>query len=66
MEYVNTPFEIKKSFGIGVLLKLTKKKVSGIEIKTQGNHYLSNVPLDELARAVDSVLEEHHIGLKVG
>ena len=35
-------FEVKKIFGLGVLLKLTKKSVTGIEVSINGNKFTSN------------------------
>jgi hypothetical protein len=58
-------FEIKKTFGLGVLLKLTKKSVSGIEISTKGNKFTSNVSLSELSDAVDTTIKAHNIRLKI-
>ena len=59
------PFEIKKTFGLGVLLKLTKKNVPGIEISTNGNKFTSNVSLNELSEAVETTLKAHNIRLKI-
>lgn len=59
------PFTIDKTFGLGVLLKLTKKNVSGIEISTQGDKFTANVPLDELNQAVSHTMEAHNIRLKL-
>ncbi len=59
------PFEVEKSFGMGVLLKLTKKSVSGVEIFSDGEKFTANVSMDELSHAVDSTLKEHNIRLKV-
>lgn len=62
----NKNFEIKKTFGLGVLLKLTKKSVQGINISTQGNKFVSNVNIDQLSRAVDTTVKKHNITLKCG
>lgn len=62
----HTAFEIEKTFGLGVLLKLTKKRVEGIKITTCGNRFVSNVSLNELSTAVDAVLSENNIRLKIG
>ena len=43
-------FEVEKSFGLGVLFKLTKKSTKGIEISTNGDKFTSNVPLNELKK----------------
>ena len=58
-------FEIKKSFGLGVLLKLTKKNIKGIEITTNGDKFTSNVSLNELSKAVETTLKAHNIRLKI-
>lgn len=58
--------DVERTFGLGVLLKLTKKNVDGIEITTDGKRFSSNVSLNELSRAVETVLEVHNITLKVG
>ena len=58
-------FEIKKSFGMGVLLKLTKKNIKGIEITTIGDKFTSNVSLNELSRAVETTIKAHNIRLKI-
>lgn len=57
--------EVKKSFGLGVLLKLTKKNTRGIEISSQGNKFISNVSLRELNDAVTSTIKAHNIRLKI-
>ncbi len=64
MENSEKNFEIKKTFGLGVLLKLTKKNVQGIEISSQGNKFVSNVSVDRLTQAVEATLKSHNITLK--
>ena len=59
------PFEVEKSFGLGVLLKLTKKNVPGIEISSNGKTFTSNVTLNKLTDAVNDTLKTHHIRLKI-
>jgi hypothetical protein len=61
----NKTFAIRKSFGMGVLLKLTKKNVAGIEISTHGNNFTSNVSLNELSDAVETTIKAHNIRLKL-
>ncbi len=61
----NKTFEIKKTFGLGVLLKLTKKNVPGIEISTIGNKFTSNVSLNELNKAVETTIKAHNIRLTI-
>ena len=58
------PLDIERSFGLGVLLKLTKKNTAGIEITTDGRRFSSNVSVGELSKAVDTVLETHNIKIK--
>ena len=57
-------FNIKRSFGIRVLLKLIKKNVKGLRITTDGKRFSSNLSVHELSRAVDRVLKVHNIRLK--
>ncbi len=60
------PFEITKTFGLGVLLKLTKNNVRGIEISSNGKTFKSNVTLGKMTEAVNATIESHNIHLKVG
>jgi len=39
----NKPFEVKKEFGIGVLLKLTKKNLQGVDVSTVGDKFTSSL-----------------------
>ncbi len=59
------PFEASKSFGLGVLLKLTKKNSSGIEIFSNGEKFTSNVTLGKLTDAVNATIKSHNITLKI-
>lgn len=59
------PFEAEKSFGLGVLLKLTKKNIPGIEISSNNGKFRSNVTLNQLTNAVNATLKTHNIILKV-
>jgi hypothetical protein len=59
------PFEVEKTFGLGVLLKLTQKNVSGVEISTKGNKYTSNLSLSEMNDAVQRIMKTHNIRLKI-
>ncbi|WP_022665200.1 hypothetical protein [Desulfospira joergensenii] len=59
------PFEVEKTFGLGVLLKLTKKNLEGVEISTNGNKFRSNLSRDELNDAVTRIMETHNIRLKI-
>ena len=65
MSEENKPFEVEKTFGLGVLLKLTKKNLKGVEISTSGNKFKSNLTLNELNDAVTRVMEAHNIRLKI-
>lgn len=65
MSKPDKPFEAEKTFGMGVLLKLTKKSVNGVEICSEGDKFTSNMSLTELSDAVDSTLKAHNIRLKV-
>ncbi len=63
MKTDNTPFEAQKSFGLGVLLKLTKKNTKGIKILTTGDRFTSNVSSSELKHAVEKTIKDHNITL---
>lgn len=65
MENTDKNFEIEKTFGLGVLLKLTKKNVQGIKISSQGNKFVSNVNITRLNQAVEATLKSHNIKLKI-
>jgi hypothetical protein len=64
MENTDKNFEIKKTFGLGVLLKLTKNNVRGIKISSKGNKFVSNVSVARLTEAVEATLKSHNITLK--
>lgn len=59
-------FEVKKTFGLSVLLKLTRKNIQGIEISEMDGRYRSNLAPEEMNRAVIQTMESHNISLKVG
>ena len=63
MIHRDTPFSAPKTFGLSVLLKLTKKHIQGIEILTHGNRIKSNMTLRELRRAVEKTVKAHNIKL---
>ena len=65
MSYGEKPFKVEKSFGMGVLLKLTKKSIHGVEISSDGEQFTSNMTLTELSDAVDTTLKTHNIQLKI-
>ncbi|MFA5906541.1 MAG: hypothetical protein WC836_21615 [Desulfobacula sp.] len=60
------PFEIPKSFGLGVLLKLTKNNCPDIKIISNGKTFSSNVTVGKMTEAVNATIESHNIHLKVG
>ena len=64
MNDLEKPFEITKTFGLGVLLKLTKTNVGGIEIKEKQGKLTANVSTSELIKAVDATIEGHNIKLQ--
>jgi hypothetical protein len=59
------PFEVEKTFGLGVLLKLTQKNLRGVKISTKGNKFTSNLSLSEMNDAVHRVMQTHNIHLKI-
>ncbi len=61
----NKPFEVEKSFGLGVLLKLTKKNLKGIDISTTGNKFTSSLSHDEVTEAVNRIIQTHNIRIKI-
>lgn len=65
MDNKERPFEVSKSFGLGVLLKLTKKNSTGIEIFSNGEKFTSNVTLGTLTDAVNETIRTHNIKLKI-
>ena len=58
-------FDVKKTFGLSVMLKLTRKSVEGIEISESNGRYRSNLGIDEMARAVTRTMETHNINLRL-
>ncbi|MCP4021339.1 MAG: hypothetical protein GY729_05810 [Desulfobacteraceae bacterium] len=65
MSNENENFKMKKTFGLGVLMKLTKKNINGITISTSGDKFVSNVSFGELQDAVNNTLTAHNIHLKI-
>ena len=61
----NKSLNIKKTFGLGVLMKLTKKNIPGITIDTVGDRLISNVSLDHLKNAVEQTMTSHNIRVKI-
>ncbi len=64
MDNIDKNFEAEKTFGLGVLLKLTKKNIQGIKISTDGKKFVSNVSVGKLSQAVDTTLKMHNIVFK--
>lgn len=59
-------FEVKKTFGLSVLLKLTRKNIQGVEIFEHNGQYTSNLDLAELSKAVTKTMDTHNIKLVIG
>ena len=59
-------FSVKKTFGLSVLLKLTRKSIDGIEISESNGRYTSNLGLEEMNKAVTATLQAHNISLRIG
>jgi hypothetical protein len=59
-------FSVKKTFGLSVLLKLTRKSIAGIEIFEKNGRYTSNLGPEEMNKAVTMTMEAHNIALKIG
>ncbi len=64
MKNPDESFEMKKTFGLGVLLKLTKNDTKGIKISTTGNKFRSNLSRNELNSAVDKTIKARNIKIK--
>ena len=64
MEKKNNTFQIKRTFGLGVLLKLTKTNVQGLNISTDGVNFIADRNLDQMTQAVEATLAQHNIALK--
>ncbi len=61
----NKSFEAEKTFGLGVLLKLTQKSLKGIDISTTGNKFTSSLSREEMNDAVSRIMQTHNIRLKI-
>ena len=59
------PFDAKKTFGLSVLLKLTRKSVDGVKICEANGRYTSNLGMDELNLAVAKTMAAHNINLRL-
>ncbi len=64
MDKKDKPFKVEKTFGLSVLLKLTKKSVKGVEIKTRGNQLTSNLTRNQVNDAVSKIVDSHNINLR--
>lgn len=58
-------FDAKKTFGLSVLLKLTRKSVDGVEISETNGRYTSNLGMEEMTRVVTRTMETHNISLRL-
>ncbi len=58
-------FNAKKTFGLSVLLKLTRKSVDGVEISESNGRYTSNLGMEELNSAVTKTMKAHNISLRL-
>jgi len=56
-------FEIKKSFGIAVLLKLAKTDTNGMQVLENDRKYTFNISKNNLSQVVDNVLGKYNITL---
>ena len=65
MSKATSSFEIEKTFGIDVLLKLTKINNNDILFSESGGKYTFNISMDELKQAVCTTLVNHNISLMV-
>jgi hypothetical protein len=61
----NNPFNVKKVFGLSVLLKLTEKSIKGVKIKDDGVRLTSNLSLNQINDAVSQVIKDNNITLKI-
>lgn len=59
-------FEVKKTFGIDVLLKITKSNINGIDIKETDGKCISNLSPREMDKAVTQTMADFDISLKIG
>lgn len=58
-------YNIKRTFGMDVLLKLTKTKVHGLKVLECGGKYTFNISAEELSKAVYGTLVSYNICLLV-
>lgn len=58
-------FEIKKTFGTDVLIKLTKATIKGIKSSENGGEYTFNINVDESIRAANTTVENYNINLVI-
>ena len=57
-------FKMKKNYGLGVLLKLTKTYIRGIKICEEDGQWASNVGMSELCHAMEITARAHNIKVK--
>ena len=59
------PFEVKKTFGIDVLLKLMKTDNNDLKIFEKAGSYRFDISMKELINKADFTLKYHNIYLRV-
>ncbi|MCG8563976.1 MAG: hypothetical protein MI747_02740 [Desulfobacterales bacterium] len=64
MENKTNHFQIRRTFGLGVLLKLTKTHARDLTISTDGVNFISDKNQGQLTRRVEATLAKHNIVLK--
>lgn len=60
----NSYFDVKKTFGISVLLKLTQKSLGGIKISETNGRYHSDIAFKAMNQAVNKTIKTHNIIIK--
>ena len=63
MDKKTDKFEIKKSFGVAVLLKLAKTETTGMQVQENDRKYTFNISKNNLNQVVDNVLRNYNITL---
>ncbi len=57
--------EMNKSYGLAILLKLTKTYIRGIEVCEHNGRWATNVGRKELCYAMDMTVRDHHINVRI-
>ncbi len=65
MGNADKPFEMQKTFGLDVLLKLIKTNVTGLKVIEDDGKLRVNVGFEELSSVVDKTIKAHNINLKI-